>query len=826
VGLVLKFAEIAVDAPAGYGRTFSYSIPDGLVVNPGHLVIVPFGPRSRQGIVIEVSGEPQVEKTRDIIEISDTRVLVDPLHLKIISWLSEYYMCSLFEAASLMIPPGIRTREIIWISASGSKRSSEETFKISRFQGDIMEYLGTNERFRLDKIVSRFGRGARSAIKALEEYGLVVRHVERSRTSVSERFKFVPRVTKAAVDALNKQELDRAHKQKEFIQTLQIRKNDLTMPEARKLFGASAVNSVLKKGFITQEKIQIFRDPLRGKIYDAAPSLSLREEQEEALCVIKNMLQHPEHNPRAILLYGVTGSGKTEVYIEAVKECIALGKNAIVLVPEIALTPQTIQRFESRFQGQVAISHSGLSVGERYDQWWKIKNGEYQVVIGSRGAIFAPLPDIGLIVLDEEHEWTYKQNESSPRYHAREVAMQIAGISRSVVLLGSASPDLESFIRSKRGRYEFAELRQRFIPHSRVNDIGRSELASVSVVDMREELKVGNRDILSRSLYQSIDETLKLGEQIILFLNRRGASSFVQCRSCGSVIKCGSCDISLTYHSQYDRLVCHYCGRNRLFPSNCPSCTEDSLGRYGLGTQSVAKRIDELFPDANALRWDRDVATRPKQYESIIDQFSSRSSSILIGTQLVAKGHHFPNVTLVGVISADIGLNMPDFRSGEKVFQTLCQVSGRAGRGERPGKVIIQTYQPEHYAVVAASKQDYRSFFDMESAYRKLNAYPPFTRLIRLVREDTNNSRAEKQAKGLVNELFDERNKWGLSDTDVFGPLPAFPSRVKGRYRWQIILKGPNPRILLDKVNQLAYDGNRAEGLNGWSVDINPVSVT
>ena len=827
MGFVLKFAEIAVDAPAGYSRTFSYSIPKSLVVKPGHSVIVPFGPQLRQGIVIEVSDEAQVENTRDVHEVSDSRELIDDLHLKIVSWMSEYYMCSLFEAASLMIPPGSRTRELTWITSSELNVSPIEKSKISRFQKDIMNYLRTNGRSRLDKITSRFGQNARSAITTLEEYGLIVRDVERTKSTVSARFKLIPRITKIGIEALNSQEMDRAYRQKDFMQSLYRGDTSLTMAESRKFFGVSAVNAVLKKGFINQEKIQIFRDPLKGITYDNPPPVKLKKEQERAFSTIRNMLQNPEDNPRAILVYGVTGSGKTEVYIEAVKECIALGKSAIILVPEIALTPQTIERFESRFQGQVAVSHSGLSAGERHDQWWKIKKGDYRVVVGSRGAVFAPLPNIGLIVLDEEHEWTYKQNESAPRYHAREVAMQIAGISRSVILLGSASPDIESFMRSQRGRYEFAELKERFIPHSRVNNgVSGTDLAFVSVVDMREELKAGNREILSRSLYRSIEETLKAGEQTILFLNRRGASSFVQCRSCGLVIKCGSCDISLTYHSQYDRLVCHYCGRRRPSPSSCPSCNENSLGRYGIGTQLVAELIDKLFPSANALRLDRDVATRSNQYETILGKFRSGDSKILIGTQLIAKGHHLPNVTLVGVISADTGLNMPDFRSGEKAFQILCQVAGRAGRGERPGKVIIQTYQPEHYAVIAASKQDYFSFFDIESTYRKLNAYPPYSRLIRLVREDTNNAKAEGDAKDLVNELLGERSRWGLSDTEVFGPLPAFPARVRGRYRWQINLKGPNPRLLLDKVHQLTYGTNHRRGLNGWSVDINPVSFT
>ena len=355
----MKFAEIAVDAPAGYNRTFSYSIPKSLVVNPGHSVIVPFGPQLRQGIVIEVSNEAQVENTRDVHEVSDSRELIDDLHLKIVSWMSEYYMCSLFEAASLMIPPGSRTREITWITSSELNVSSIEKSKISRFQEDIMNYLRANGRSRLDRITSRFGQNARSAITTLEEHGLIVRDVERSKSTVSARFKLVPRITNIGIEALNSQEMDRAYRQKDFMQSLYRGDTSLTMAESRKFFGVSVVNAVLKKGFINQEKIQIFRDPLRGITYDNPPPVKLKKEQERAFSTIRNMLQNPESDPRAILVYGVTGSGKTEVYIEAVKECIALGKSAIILVPEIALTPQTVERFESRFQGQVAVSHSG-----------------------------------------------------------------------------------------------------------------------------------------------------------------------------------------------------------------------------------------------------------------------------------------------------------------------------------------------------------------------------------------------------------------------------------------------------------------------------------
>ena len=823
----MEFAEIAVNSPTGHSRTFSYSVPRDLSLSEGHSVLVPFGQQILQGIVFSVDDVASVENTRDVLDLTDEQPFLDETRLSLARWISEHYMCTLFEAAALMIPPGGRTRNFTWLSSRNRATELCPTIesRLSDFQQDIFEHVSSAEGVRLDRLILRFGQNARSAVRKLVDLRLLDRETVLQKSPVRPRFSYVPLATKLGIQTLKNNSFGRSFKQKELVASLDSDKAPSTMAEARNKFGSTVVKAALDKGFIEQRRERLFREPLKGRTYKTALPVKLTHEQKSSLRAIVEMLDKPDINPRAILLYGVTGSGKTEVYLDSVQHCLEQGKKALVLVPEIALTPQTIERFASRFPGEIAVMHSGLSLGERFDQWWKIRGGEYGVVIGSRGAVFAPQPDLGLVVIDEEHEWTYKQNESNPKYHARDVSMQLAGLTRAAVILGSASPDIESYLRARRERYRFAKLTERFLPEARLqHSEAMGDLASVKVVDMREELRKGNRDIFSDSLHSAIAETITRGEQIILFLNRRGTSSFSQCRSCGHVLQCRSCDIALTYHNVDQRLACHYCGRRRRLFSECPSCKSASLGKYGIGTQAVTDRIRELFPEVNVIRWDRDAATNTAQYENILKTFRSRSSQILVGTQLIAKGHHLPGVTLVGVVSADTGLGIPDFRAGERAFQVLCQVAGRAGRGEYPGRVIIQTYQPDHYAIIAAAKQDYLSFFETELSYRRVYAYPPYSKLIRLVYQHTNKVIAEQESKNLSATILNQQSRWGLSDTDVIGPTPAFPSRVRGSYRWQIILRGPNPRSLLDKAYFTVNNEGKGKMPRGWFIDIDPVS--
>ena len=463
----------------------------------------------------------------------------------------------------------------------------------------------------------------------------------------------------------------------------------------------------------------------------------------------------------------------------------------------------------------MAVLHSGLSDGQRYDQWWGIKEGRYPIVVGSRSSVFAPLSNPGLLVLDEEHEWTYKQHDAAPRYHARDVAIRLGRMTGGVTLMGSASPDVASYYGGLRGEYKLHTLPERL--GSRIDGSAVvSPLPDVEIVDMRGELRDGNTGIFSRTLETEIESCLERGRQAILFLNRRGTASQMQCRSCGHRISCRSCDVPLTYHRAMQRLLCHYCGRRRRMPRNCPECLGYRLSFYGIGTQSVAEEVARLFPSARALRWDRDATRYPREYEATLSGFRNGDADILIGTQMIAKGLHLPGVTLVGVALADVGLNIPDFKSSERTFQLLCQVAGRAGRGSETGKVVFQTYQPENYAIERAAAQDYAGFYSAEMRYRREHNNPPYSRLIRLVHSHTNNATCESRAVKLAEELRSARRNADMANIEILGPTPPYPARLRGRYRWHIVLRGREPRALLDMVTTP----------QGWSVDVDPVALT
>jgi primosomal protein N' (replication factor Y) len=514
------------------------------------------------------------------------------------------------------------------------------------------------------------------------------------------------------------------------------------------------------------------------------------------------------HSP-VFLLFGVTGSGKTEIYLRALAQVIAAGKRGICLIPEIALTQQTVERFASRFPGRVAVLHSGLSLGEQFDEWQWIQGGNCDVIIGPRSALFAPLPDLGLIIIDEEHEWTYKQEDKSPRYHARDAAIKLAQFSGAVVILGSATPDIGSFHKAQQGEYQLVELRERITPR------GYSPLPEVTVVDLREELKAGNTSLFSRPLVAAMKDALAQGEQVILFLNRRGTATFVRCRSCGFVFRCPRCSIALTYHSAERRLICHRCRYSVPVPQSCPRCSRHNLRLLGIGTQRVEEEVKHFFPQARALRWDRDVITRRYAHEELLKNFRDHRADVLIGTQMVAKGLDLPQVTLAGVINADTGLNFPDVRSGERTFQLLCQVAGRAGRGVKAGKVIIQTYSPDNYIVEAAARHDYFGFYSKEIDYRRRFDYPPFSQLIRLVYSYADEESCRREAERVYRLILEEKSRKHMADFNVIGPVPTFAFRVRGRYRWQLFLRGPDSVRVL---SQLALP-------RGWTIDVDPVGM-
>jgi len=591
-------------------------------------------------------------------------------------------------------------------------------------------------------------------------------------------------------------------------------------------------------GLISLEEKEVWRDPLKEREFvpDVPPKLT--PDQEAVWKVIRQQVMSNEGENAVTLLHGVTGSGKTEIYLRALDAVLKQGRQAIVLVPEISLTPQTIRRFAARFPDRIAVIHSQLSLGERYDTWRRIRAGDVDVVIGPRSALFAPLRRLGLIVMDEQHEGSYKQ-ERTPRYHAREVAVKLAELAGAVVIMGSATPDLVSYHRAQRGEYKLLRLPKRIMGHRRRIEEQRvsyrlrdtsykylsdeacyTDLPPVRIVDMREELKAGNRGIFSRALQGALRETLDKNQQAILFLNRRGAATFVMCRDCGHVLKCSRCEVPLTYHLRRHgagepQLVCHHCNRHEPVPQVCPHCGSKRIKFFGTGTQRIEATVQKLFPQARTLRWDRDTTGGKWSHEEFLESFIEHQADVLIGTQMIAKGLDLPLVTLVGVVAADTALHLPDFWASERTFQLLTQVAGRAGRSILGGQVIIQTYTPEHYSVQAASRHDYDGFYEKELAFRREHGYPPFARLAKLVYVHRNQKRCQEEAERLHRILNNKIARLGLAGADLIGPAPCFFGRLRGKYRWQIVVRAPDPQALL---HDMIFP-------RGWRVDIDPVST-
>lgn len=506
------------------------------------------------------------------------------------------------------------------------------------------------------------------------------------------------------------------------------------------------------------------------------PFLTLTAEQSKACLSIQKEL---EQGKRPILIHGVTGSGKTEIYLRVIEPVINAGKQAIVLVPEIALTSQTVNRFGARFGERISVLHSGLSDGERFDQWWKIYRGEVDVVIGARSAVFAPTPNLGLIILDEEHETTYKQEEGSIKYHTRDVAIHRAKLVDGQVILGSATPALESYHYALQGHYKLVELNER---------VEQRPLPQVQIVDMRKQFELGNRSMFSEPLEKALQKLVSTSDQAIILLNRRGFSSFVLCRECGHVLECPNCQVSLTYHQNDGRMHCHYCFHKEILPKRCPECASPYLRQFGVGTEQVQEVLSKEFPKLRSLRLDADTTRRKGAHANILNKFGSGQAQVLIGTQMVAKGLDFPDVTVVGVLSADLGLNFPDIRASERTFQLLTQVAGRSGRGHKQGEVIIQAYDPHHFAVQCARTHDYLSFYRQEISFRRNLGYPPFQHLVRILISGPKTA-TEKTAK----ELYEYLLAKGLSKESILGPSPAPIGRIQGRHRWQIVLKSSQP---------------------------------
>jgi len=809
----MRYAEVSVNSPVAQRQTFSYSLPPGLGIDIGQAVWVPFGEKLLQGVVLELTDQPAVEETKDIAGVIEPRPLLSPAHVQLARWISRYYLSPLFDAVALMLPPGFERRALTFISA----RPVPDGFDSSTLtpeQKQVLQLLGGEGRVSLKRVEKVLGKKkAQSIVTQLVRRGLAARSYELEPIKAKPKIEPFLKLIVTADEV--RQEAARLHKkgakkQAALLEFLAQQSGPVPWAEARKNINSNktVADALVDKGLAAFEHIEVRRDPLA--LHNVTPSypLTLTPAQKKAFAEIKSGLSGGKGG--VFLLHGVTGSGKTEVYLQALAETVRMGKRGIVLVPEIALTPQTIERFAARFPGRVAVLHSQLSLGEQFDEWQRVRDGEFDVVIGPRSAAFAPQPDLGLIVIDEEHEWTYKQPDKSPRYHTRHVVLKLAELAGAVVVMGSATPDVETYYRAQQGDYKLIQLPGRVTPRD------GTALPQVEVVDLKEELKAGIRSLFSRSLSEAISQAVTNDEQVILFLNRRGAATFIQCRSCGFVLRCKRCEVPLNYHLAEDKLVCHQCNYHTPVPESCPRCTRRNLKFLGLGTQKLEQEAGYNFPTARLLRWDTDVTRGRHSHDEILSKFRSHQADILIGTQMVAKGLDLPLVTLVGVVSADTAINLPDFRAGERTFQLLSQVAGRAGRGIKGGKVIIQTYTPEHYAIQAAAKHDYAAFYNKEVEYRRQLRNPPFSRLACLTYSHTNDTLCQRESERMKRFLGQEIDSQGVADIEIIGPAPAFIHRLRGRFRWQLILRG---RGLSEFLSPIPFP-------QGWVVDVDPVGLS
>ncbi len=835
------YVEVAIDfSDQDRLRTYTYSVPAHQSVQPGDLLWVPFGHRPIQGIAMSVSETTDVANVRDIDSVVEGGPFISPHLLKTGMWIAAHYRTDIFRACALMLPPGSNQQLRIWVARGELADRIDDLLSgvsVTAEQRAVLDELPPQGRVRRDRVVRKIGRGNERHLDALVRAGVAVEEsiwdLPRVKPVYKSHIKLSADINLA--DAMEDYRRRRTTKRAELLTRVANSPTPLPRADLTKEFGAHMVKAVLDDSTVSVEQVRVERDPLADYAVQDAIEHDLMDEQRDAVEAISAAIdafgthstgtgQRQGEVARKFLLHGVTGSGKTEVYLRAVAQCIAAGRRAIVMVPEIAMTPQTLQRFASRFPGMIALQHSGLTMGQRFDQWHQISAGRYKVVIGSRSSIFAPVEDLGLVVIDEEHEWTFKQSDLAPRYHARDVAEKLCEKTGAVLVLGSATPDLGTFNRASsqcdRNGISLLRLQHRINELTRTQSDATNRDTSSQIVDMRDEIRAGHREMLSRPLLQALLENVERGEKSILFINRRGSASFVQCISCGTIRNCPYCQTPLVLHrnprsGRGSRLQCHYCSYSVGASRQCRECGGTGMSRRAAGTEGLEETVRGFFPTTPILRWDSDTARNAADHTKMLDQFQSEGNHILIGTQMVAKGLDIPSVSLVGVVAADIGLAVPSFRSSERSFQILSQVTGRAGRADTPGVTIIQTFQPHHFAIVAAASQDFEGFYSQEIGTRYDNCLPPFTNYVRIAYSAYENTEAELEARSVRTRLNDYLEKNEIADVSIAGPTPAFPARRAGRYRWQILIKGDNPASILDHV-QLGP---------GWIVDVDPVEM-
>jgi primosomal protein N' (replication factor Y) len=926
------YLEIVVNVPNVAG-VYHYHLPAELEgqIQPGHLVVVPFGRQRVQGLVLRQVQVPAVAETRPVEGRLDDQPVITPAMLGLVQELAQATLAPLAACVDLMLPPGLsqqsetlyslrprpdgdlseltptqkrmvsllqkrgalRTRQLeralprqAWQKAAqklvhsgwlttqivlpepATRPKTVRTAQLACAPDEARSQLNSlGSTLRVVGLAANSKPTAaqtsllgKSGSKALQRRQAALQFLQEQSQPVEASQLYAQ--TGAGLGDLQKlQELElivlqeqaspaMARRQAMLQALLQAAEPlDVSILYAKSGGSLSDLRYLEERGLVRLGENEIWRNPLAQYDYQPLTVPPLTHDQQSVWDKVAAWLDEAAGGRpvKPVLLHGVTGSGKTEIYLRAVEAALLSGRQAIVLVPEIALTPQTARRFLGRFPGQVGLWHSGLSQGERFDTWRRARDGRLSVMVGPRSALFTPFPRLGLIVVDECHDDSYYQSDPQPRYHAREAAQAYARLAGALCLLGSATPDLVSTFRASQGQYHYLSLPNRILAHRQAvqaqmkriaararypeaeargralpvshyrpleNEAESIDLPPTEIVDMRQELKEGNRSIFSRLLQAGLQNTLAQGQQAILFLNRRGTATYVFCRDCGQALKCPHCDIPLTYHGPQQALICHRCGYRRKMPSTCPTCGSQRIRQYGTGTAKVEAEIQALFPQAGILRWDYETTRQKGSHEQILSQFAAHRADVLVGTQMLAKGLDLPLVTLVGAVLADVGLNLPDYRAAERTFQVLTQVAGRAGRSPLGGAVILQTFQPEHYAIQAASRHDYRAFYQQELKYRRQLGYPPFAHLARLELRHQDAAQAERAARAMAVQVQAWLHQEARRATELIGPVPCYFARLAGVYRWQIVLRGPNPASLL-----------RDKPLENWRVEIDPVSL-
>ncbi|MCI6056560.1 primosomal protein N' [Anaerotignum sp.] len=799
------YAQVIIDANhAEVDRVFDYRVPaqweEAICV--GLRVMVPFGQRNtkREGYVIALTETTEVPagKIKEIVEILDEgRPILTPPILELAKWMKKEYFCTLNQCLQAVMPAGIRTKSVWYVELT------EQTAELSEKEQQVADVLteqgGAAPLRELEQV---FGNRTEYILRCLQGKKVVRLRQKTTRSTYKKEKRYVSLTENEELLAEVK---EKAEKDKRLAGQLRVlsaisQEESISVEELKEKASVtdSPIHTLLQKGILVEQRRQEKRDVFQLEDYTPTQPFYPTPEQAQALALLREEEQKEGKCP--ILLHGVTGSGKTEIYMQLIEHVIMEGKQAIVLVPEISLTPQIMERFISRFGKRVSVTHSRLSLGERLDQWRKARDGEISIIIGPRSALFMPFSNLGVIVMDECHESSYI-SDVTPKYHTREVARKLSELTGALLVMGSATPDIDSYHRAVTGEFLLLQLKER---------TKGSRLPEVFVTDMRKELEDGNRSAFGLPLQQAIRENLEKGQQTMLFLNRRGYSTFVSCRKCGEVLTCPSCNVSYTYHASDKALVCHYCGKEVPMPKTCPSCGSHYIRYFGTGTQKIEEETRRLFPEASVLRMDADTTTGKNGHARILELFGKGKADILIGTQMIAKGHDFPNVTLVGILAADLSLNLGTYQAAENCFQLITQAAGRAGRGELPGQVFIQTYQPENHAIRMAAAQDYEGFYQEEILLRQAMEYPPFSHIFSVLITGKMEQEVILAAQRLGAFMNHYAERAGCT---VVGPAPAPLPKFRGEFRWQIFAKGTDAERLkafaLYTVEQTKKDVSR-----------------